>query len=146
MNSFRPHLLILLSLLSILGTSGCGSSSRQLQSVAINNVGNTVQLELTATGTFNQPPATVTPLPVNWFIMPPGLLPLPTPPADYVLSSQPFATACATGYTAIALAPTNPNAPSTGPISTQVFEDLVVTRTTSTDGGFMVATQSISCP
>ncbi len=147
MDRLRAYFLIVVPLLSFLGTAGCGSSSsRQLQSVAINNAGNTAQLQLTATGTFNQSPATVTPLPVDWFIMPPGLAPLPAPPEDYVLSSQPYATACATGFTAIALAPTNPKAPSTGPLSAQVFEDLVVTRTTSEEGGFIVATQSISCP
>ncbi|MGC2790679.1 MAG: hypothetical protein WA899_01560, partial [Candidatus Sulfotelmatobacter sp.] len=61
MNRFRSHLLILLSLLSELGTSGCGSSNRQLQSIAISNVGSAVQLQLTATGTFDQSQATATP-------------------------------------------------------------------------------------
>ena len=58
---------------------------------------------------------------------------------------QPFVTPCATGDMVIALAPTDPNALSTGPIPAQDFVDLIAGRAAS-EGGFLAATQSIGCP
>ena len=90
----------------------CGSSGRRLQSITISasNVGN--QIQLVATGNFSAAPLTVTPLPVNWSLAP--------PPPNYSLSSEPFSIQCSVGGYAgpfVAMAPENPNAPTTGSIS-----------------------------
>ena len=106
-------LLILLSAGSL--TSACGSSSRHLQSITISSTVNGQQVQFIATGTFSAPPTTVTPLPVSdW-----GIGPFAPPPENvqYTLTTQPFVFDC-TGsgpYLPVsALAPSNPNAPTTG--------------------------------
>jgi hypothetical protein len=106
-------LLILLSAASL--TSACGSSSRHLQSITISSTVNGQQVQFIATGTFSAPPTTITPLPVSdW-----GIGPFAPPPENvqYTLTTQPFVFDC-TGsgpYLPVsALAPSNPNAPTTG--------------------------------
>jgi hypothetical protein len=82
--------------------------------------------------------------------MGPGIDP---PPASYSLVSGSYiAGHCLQdtnqsplNYTVIALTPTDPNAPSTGAIPAQVFDDLVIARTTSTEGGFVSATAQFTC-
>lgn len=110
----RLFAIILLLLLTFPALS-CGSG-RQLQSITINSLvetGNADQLELLATGTFSAPPTTVTPLPVFWSI--------DLPPGQYTLTTQPFVIQCSPGgYLGpfIAMAPADPNAPSSGSIAT----------------------------
>jgi len=124
------------------GALSCGGSNRQLQSITTNHSGIT-QLQFTATGTFSTSPASVSSLPVFWWTGPAIL----HPPYAYTLSSQPYNVACQTGDSVIAIAPTSPNAPTSGTIPGQVFEVLVSTQTGAQEGGFVAsAPQSISCP
>jgi hypothetical protein len=131
-----PFLLLVAAL-------GCGrGGNRQLQSIAANASGM-IQFQISATGTFTASPASVNPLPVSWYVIPAG----EDPPFSYSLTSQPFTTGCQTGSQVIALAPTNPGAATTGPIPTQVFEDLVTNHTTRSEGGFVVSQPlGIPCP
>ena len=125
-------------------TLGCGSSNsnRQLQSIATSGTGM-IQIQFTAAGTFSASPTSENPLPVSWYVIPAG----EDPPFGYTLTSQAFATSCQTGALVIALAPTNPNAPSSGLIPTQVFQDLVLDHTTTSEGGFVASSpQIIPCP
>jgi len=137
-----PILAALAAALLLSATLGCGSGNRQLQSITANGTGM-IQFQFTAAGMFNASPTSVNPLPVSWYKIPAGV----DPPFSYSLSSQPFATSCQTGDMVIALAPTNPDAPATGPIPTQVFDDLVLTHTTTSEGGFVASSpQNIACP
>jgi hypothetical protein len=124
----------LLALLTVVGAPGCGSSNRQLESLTIvDRAGSSVELIVNASGTFNMSPTTEMNVPVGWYLFGPGLDP---PPAAYALTSQNFVLPCG-GYTTIAVAPMDPKAPNTGPIPQQVFQDLVITRTKSSEGGFV---------
>jgi hypothetical protein len=142
MKKSSAPLFALSTWLLLSATLGCGSSNRQLQSIATNSQGMT-QFPLTATGTFSASPTTVSPLPVAWFQVGQTLL----PPFTYKLTSQPLVTGCPTLAAVIAIAPTNPKAPSTGTLPEQVFEDLVLAHTTTSEGGFVASTpQNIACP
>jgi hypothetical protein len=113
MNRFRA-LILLVPVTSL--TLACGSGSdpnRQLQSIAINSVVTRQQIQFVATGTYSAPPTTVSPLPVSWSYAP--------PPGQYTLTAQPFSFNCAQPESPgpiVAMAPVNPNAPSTGSNST----------------------------
>jgi len=90
----------------------CGSSgsNRQLQSIAIDGVSNGGQVSSIATGTYNASPTTVTPLPTSWYIQDPS--------GGYSLTTQPFEVSCGwNGLTVTAMAPVDPNAPSSGSVS-----------------------------
>jgi len=142
-----PILIAASILLTLLSTLGCGSGSgnRQLQSITDNATGMT-QIQLTATGAFSASPKSVTPLPVAWYVTPAVLDP-PVGSVAYTLSSQPFSTACQTGGVAVAVAPQSPSAPTTGTIPSQVWIDLVVRHTTTSEGGFVASLpQNIFCP
>jgi hypothetical protein len=105
-------LLLLAGSVTLSCGSGASGNSRQLQSITINATPSGNQVQLVATGTFSAPPTTVTPLPVFWAI--------DLPPAQYTLTTQPFLADCtAGGYLGpfIAMAPVDPNAPSSGQIS-----------------------------
>jgi len=113
--SWAPLSFFLLFLTAAM-TVSCGSggsssgSNRQLQSIAIHEVSNGGDVSFTATGTYNAPPVTVTPLPASWYIQ--------DPPARYLLTTQPFVVPClsvAPGVTAVA--PADPNAPTSGSFS-----------------------------
>jgi len=110
----RRCAFILLVLVTSL-TLGCGSGSdpnRQLQSITINSVVAGQQIQFVATGTFSAAPTTVSPLPVSWSYAP--------PPGQYTLTTQPFSFNCAQPESPgpiVAMAPVNPNAPSTGSTS-----------------------------
>ena len=114
-------LLLLVAFLTL----SCGSGSRrQLQSITVTQLietGNGNQHELVATGTFSAPPTTVTPLPVFWFV--------DLPPGQYTLSAQPFVIECPYPGPITAIAPADPNAPTSGTIS-----------------GTKMASASTSCP
>jgi len=115
MNKFWAFSLLLL--MAFLALSCGNSSGRQLQSITIMQLRETGngQLEFVATGTFSDPPMTVTPLPVMW-----GLQLYAPPPRnlDYTLTSQPYMLNCtSTGAAAgpvSAIAPSDANAPTSG--------------------------------
>lgn len=134
---------LMLSLLLMLGCGG--SSGRQLQSIIANSAGMT-QIQITATGAFSASPTSVSPLPVAWYI--PVAIDPPGGPVAYTLSSQPYSTPCQNGVPGVvAIAPRNPNAPTTGTIPEQVWADLVVNHTTTSEGGFIASSpQPIPCP
>ena len=110
MTRFSTFVLILLAT-SL--TVACGSSTRQLQSIAIHATVNGEQIQFTASGTFSAPPATVDPLPVCWTYAPPG--------PCYTLTAQPFLFSCVHPQSPgpiVAMAPANPNASAPGSMST----------------------------
>ena len=137
-------LFVLLLVGSVLAaTVGCGGgSSRQLQSITANSSGM-IQIELTATGTFSASPISEAPLPVAWFVVG-GTV---NPPSDYTLTSQPLDVSCQSFAVVVALAPANPKAPTTGTIPNQVYQDLIVNRTSTSEDGFVASSpQTIACP
>ncbi len=143
--SWAPILATLSASLFLAATLACGSSNRQLQSIAITPTGaiegNMIQLQFVAAGAFNTSPTAVNPLPVSWYVVPQDTA------AVYTLTGQPFSIMCQTGSSVIALAPMNPNAPSSGTIPTQVFQDLVINHTITAEGGFVASNaQYAACP
>jgi hypothetical protein len=96
-------------------TLACGSSAsdRQLQSITINAAVEGDVFEFVATGTFSASPVTVSPLPVSWSFAP--------PPGEYTLTAQPFTVQCPVPSPVIAMAPSDPNAPSSGSTSAVVM-------------------------
>jgi hypothetical protein len=137
MNSlFRFSVPLLLA--GTVGALGCGQSSRELQSIMITRPGGSgTESILNASGTFSRSPTNVSPLPVSWYAVGPGL---PQPSPVYSLTSQSFVLGCGAGIVAVALAPTAPNAPTSGPVPSQVFQDLVLNHTLSTESGYVSAT------
>jgi hypothetical protein len=74
MNSIlvRVSLALALLLASLFMLScGASSNSRMLQSISVSPQTANGQVQFVATGTFNAPPFTVTPLPVNWCVQNP---------------------------------------------------------------------------
>ncbi len=127
----------------------CGGTSRQLQSITISPLQATIsqnnRAQFTAAGQFNTSPTNVTPLAVSWMITGPGWDPIPP---SYNLTSQPFNPPCngaGSTYVIIAYAPVDPNAPSSGSMADQVFQDLVMKHTTSSEGGFVASTAQLNC-
>jgi len=126
MNRLRA-LILLLPVTSLTLSCGSGSeSNRQLQSITIAQTANGQQIEFVATGHFSSPPATVTPIPVEWSIQ----LMAP-PPNQYTLTAQPFLFECAASMSApipiVAYAPSNANAPLSGSWSGMVQASTVIT-------------------
>jgi hypothetical protein len=103
--------ILLLLVTSVILACGSSESSRQLQSITIDQTANGQQIEFVATGNFSSSPATVTSIPVEWSVQ----LMAPPPP-QYTLTTQPFLFECtASGSIPIvAYAPTDPNAPLSG--------------------------------
>jgi len=142
-----PAALLLFSI------AGCvADSDRVLQSISISpNTATGASASYTATGTYSSAPVTVTPLSVSWFVMGPGLDP---PGPGYALAPGAFqAQRCSQvqsktsqDYVVIAVAPANPNAPSSGPMPSQVFQDLVTAHTITSEGGFVASTAALTCP
>jgi hypothetical protein len=109
---WAPSLLVLAACVVLACGSG-GGSGRQLQSISLNATPATPGIQVVATGHFSAPPLTVTPLPVFWSSAP--------PPSEYTLTIQPYLTRCPPLQPIlIAWAPVDPNAPSTGPMSTKM--------------------------
>jgi len=138
-----------LALSVLVGLAGCGGSTinRQLVSISVSPATATgPNPTFTATGTFNTPPYTATPLPVSWLIMGPGVDP---PPPDYALGSGSYvASFCpskTSTYTVIAFAPTSPSAPNSGMMPSQAFHDLVIAHTMAEEDGFVAGTAQFSC-
>jgi hypothetical protein len=141
-----PVLIAAPALVSVLLMLGCGGASgRQLQSITANATGMT-QIQITATGAFSASPTNVSPLPVAWYV--PVAIDPPGGPVAYTLSSQPYSIPCQNaGADVVAIAPMNPNAPKTGTIPEQVWIDLVINRTTTSEGGFIASPpHPIACP
>jgi hypothetical protein len=147
MSRIGTYLLSATFLLLILGTTTCGSGGRrQLESIAINSGGN-INMQYTATGMFNREPTPVSPLPVSWYVVNSAFSPAVVQPIyGYVLTTQPYTLSpCLLTDTVVALAPADPNAPSSGEIPLQVYQDLVVTHTVTKEGGFVAASAAANC-
>jgi hypothetical protein len=90
----------------------CGSS-RRLQSISVSQFTSGTQSTFVATGAFSAPPTAVTPLPVSWYVGAVG--------AQNTLTTQPFSATTGCLEPAIiplvAIAPADPNAPSSGSVS-----------------------------
>lgn len=107
--------LVGLDLLSLSCGVSSSKSGRQLQSISISQVAAGAKIQFVATGTFSAPPTTVSPLPSDWMVG------IPAPPPEqwtYTLTSQPYAYDCTLNPSqagqVTAIAPTDPNAPSSG--------------------------------
>lgn len=92
----------------------CGSGSgRQLESISLSETvsANSQQLTFVATGTFSEPPTSVTPLPVDWTTQ---LMAPPPREYTYTLTTQPFVVNCTppvlgNAPVVVAFAPKNAN-------------------------------------
>lgn len=114
MHSLRLACATSLLLLAAFLTGSCGSgnpnSNRQLLKISVApNPDLIAPTSYIATGTYSAPPITVAPLPVFWYSI--------DPPDGYQLTPTPY-VACNLphGSTVTAIAPVNPNAPTSGPI------------------------------
>lgn len=138
-------------LLSAGTLSGCGGGPRrQLQSITVSPQSAVAQNgqspQFTATGQFNTAPTSVTPLAVSFVVRGPGF-DLAGP--GYSLSTQPASFPCiipGTTVLVIAIAPVDPNAPPSGPMPSQIFQDLVVNHVTTSEGGFLAGIAQLTCP
>lgn len=141
-----PASIVPVVLCTLLVSLGCGGGSRrQLQSISTQATGNT-QLEITASGTFNASPTSVSPLAVAWYTISPSV-DYQGGPVAYTLTSQPYSTPCKTGFSAVAISPQSPSAAATGTIPNKVWLDLAVAQTTTSEGGFIASpAQIIFCP
>ena len=139
------YLLPITSLL-LLALTSCGTGNRQLESIIISPGGN-ISMHYTASGTFNKAPATVSPLPVSWYVVNSAVSPeVIGQEYGYTLTTEPYSLSpCALTDTVVALAPMNPNAPTTGTVPSKVYQDLVVTHTVSVEGGFVAAAAPANC-
>ncbi|HET7871435.1 MAG TPA: hypothetical protein VFL42_02915 [Terriglobales bacterium] len=130
--------------------TGCGGQDRLLQSIVVSG-GSTTPVPrngtatFTASGQFNMAPMKVDPVAVSWAEFEAGLDQIPG--SSYSLSSQPLTITCFLPgiVTVVAFAPANPKAPATGTVPTQVYQDLVGSRTMSAEGGFVATTAQITC-
>ena len=108
----------------------CGSSARHLQSIAISKMANGTEIEFAAMGTFSSSPTRVNPLAVNWSM---GLIGPPPMQYSYTLTMQPFMVSCtdfeAGPVVVTAVAPSDPNAPSSG---TLPMSDMVASASSAT--------------
>jgi len=146
MTGLGTYLLLPATLLVALGITACGSGNRQLQSIAISSGGN-VSMQYSATGTFNKAPTTVSPLAVSWYVVNSAVISDVSPPDyGYSLTTDPYSLEpCVLTDSVVALAPMNPNAPTSGAIPAKIYQDLVVTRTVSVEGGFVAASAPANC-
>lgn len=146
-----PVVIVVVVLPSLI--PGCSvGANRALESINISpNTAAGATASYIATGNYNTSPMTVNPQSVSWYIMGPGIDP---PPALYSLAVTPYTgqrcsqlqTKTTETYTVIAVAPVDPAAPNSATIPSQVFEDLVIGRTATAEGGFVSATATLSCP
>jgi hypothetical protein len=120
--------LICVTLLFLVSTLilACGrGSGRQLESISISSTtvgANGQQLSFVATGTFSEPPISVTPLPVDWSTQ---LIAPPPSEYTYTLTTRPFVVNCTPPVlgdagVVVAFAPTNANGPASGTTKTVV--------------------------
>jgi len=146
-----PALLVLSGMvMNLTMTVGCaGDSNRRLQSMQVEPAVATAQnghAEFTAKGAFDKSPTSVDSLPASWIVLGPGVEP---PPPGYMLTEGYGTAICVVPgqkYVVVGLSPVNPNAPSSGAVPAQVWNDLVITRSTMEEGGFVAATAQMNCP
>jgi hypothetical protein len=145
----RPGLIATgFALLAISCAAGCGDS-RQLEAITVSPASATTtvpgQVTFTATGQFNKAPMSVTPARVSWIEFGPGID--QTGSSSYTLTDQPVTAVCffPGTFTVVAYAPMDPSAPDTGTVPTQVFTDLVGTRTRTQEGSFVAASAQFTC-
>ena len=142
----RTTLLFLLALVSALILANCGGGNNpMLQSISISPGSPTGSAQFVATGTYSNG-KTITPLPVNWFII---AVPDVDPAPAYSLNAAPFAQLCpslvAGSFLVTAFAPQNPNAPSSGGMPLNVWEDMIH-ATVQSEGGFVNGSAHLNCP
>jgi hypothetical protein len=144
-------LLFIVFILAVGALTGCGGSSRQLQSLSVSPASTAAQAgqaQFSATGQFSSMPTSVSPASVSWWQSPPIIDP-PSNMFGLGLTSQPFTAQCF-GFTGMtititALAPmdvSNLN-PS---ISSTTFAHLVLQHSATQESGFVAATATMSCP
>lgn len=110
------HVGVLTLSLAALLALGCGTGSRQLQSITVTQSLSGGKVSFIATGHYTSEPTTVTPLPVSWGI---GLFAPPPKSITYTLTTQPYVFTCpAPGSGPLqpvsVFAPANANAPMSG--------------------------------
>jgi len=144
-------LLFIVFILAVGALTGCGGSSRQLQSLSVSPASTAAQVgqaQFSATGQFSSMPTSVSPASVSWWQSPPIIDP-PSNMFGLGLTSQPFTAQCF-GFTGMtititALAPmdvSNLN-PS---ISSTTFAHLVLQHSATQESGFVAATATMNCP
>jgi len=145
------NLLFIVFILAVGALTGCGGSSRQLQSLSVSPASTAAQAgqaQFSATGQFSSMPTSVSPASVSWWQSPPIIDP-PSNMFGLGLTSQPFTAQCF-GFTGMtititALAPmdvSNLN-PS---ISSTTFAHLVLQHSATQESGFVAATATMNCP
>jgi len=145
------NLLFIVFILAVGALTGCGGSSRQLQSLSVSPASTAAQAgqaQFSATGQFSSMPTSVSPASVSWWQSPPIIDP-PSNMFGLGLTSQPFTAQCF-GFTGMtititALAPmdvSNLN-PS---ISSTTFAHLVLQHSATQESGFVAATATMTCP
>jgi hypothetical protein len=144
------NLLFVVFILVIGALSGCGGSSRQLQTLSVSpasTASQAGQAQFTATGQFSSMPMSVSPASVSWWQSPPIIDP-PSAMFDLGLTTQPFTAQCFgfTGpITITAIAPTDPSKLNPS-ISSTTFAHLVLQHTSTQESGFVAATATMNCP
>jgi hypothetical protein len=144
-------LLFMVIILAIGTLSGCGGSSRQLQSLSVSPASTTAQggqAQFTATGQFSSMPMAVSPASVSWWQSPPIIDP-PSNMFGLGLTSQPFTAQCS-GFTGMtititALAPADPKNLNPS-ISSTTFAHLVLQHSATQESGFVAAKATMTCP
>lgn len=142
----RTTILSLTALLSALILASCGGGSTpMLQSISISPGSPSGSAQFVATGMYSNG-KTVTPLAVSWFVIKvPDIDPAPA----YNLTAAPFGQLCpsllAGSFLVTAFAPQNPNAPTSGSMPVNVWEDMIH-ASVQTEGGFVGGSAHFNCP
>lgn len=137
--TFSATLLLFGFLLNACG----GGSIGTLQSIKLNQQVVVASTQFTATGVYSSGKQ-LTPLSVGWFDFSLNSFVVGNP--HYSLTNSRFTPLCTSGTALIvmAIAPTAANAPVSGAIPVNVFQDFA-TGKTNNEGGFLAATTQITC-
>ena len=144
------NLLFTVFVLAVGVLTGCGGSSRQLQSLTVSPASAAAQggqAQFTATGQFSSMPTSVSPASVSWWQSPPIIDP-PSNMFPLSLSTQPMTAQCFgfTGtITITAIAPTDTGNLNPA-ISSSTFAHLVLQHSATQESGFVAATATMTCP
>ena len=131
--------------------AGCSANmNRQLESISVTPAtASGAPVRYIATGTFSAPPTTVTPLAVSWYLVAAAIAPsgrgYTLVKADFTTMRCAQANPVAGPYTVIAVAPADPSASKSGSMPSQVFNDLVIEHTKTSEGGFVAGTAKLNC-